>query len=246
MNSTLHYIVQAFNLLCCLCLKYDYSEWWHVLNGNVTLITIFMRRENRNRTKCCTHTIRKWKLIENNLVVVVDAFLWSCKEISEVTFPGCPVLWNTEFLNMQLLYSRTLLGFGKTKNWLIASSAQKMRAPFDQLCIWKFLFTVTFRNFWWLWKLLEASFGFSLKVFSNSFYGLHLNVPSFARSFPVYSKSRTYIPRFWQLMERCVHPCWNIANGRNLEALNIFPLNQFMKIKCGFSGVCIQIVSHTL
>lgn len=103
----------------------------------------------QDRTTWCPYKIEKGRLAENKLVAVADVLLLPCTATCALALPRCSLRYNRESSGAGLPYSDTLLGTGRSKNWLFAPPAHKLGAFLDHIGSRNFLQWQSFIPIWW-------------------------------------------------------------------------------------------------
>lgn len=141
--------VMALNLSWVLC----------VSNSSVSIVrkswnekdTVVRKTNSKNELESDNMLfVLYWEnyFIKQSAPVETDVHRLSCTKIANKALKIVLYLWNGETLNLQLLFSGTLLEAGRITNWLFALSASKLQISVDHLYFLHFSASESFRPIW--------------------------------------------------------------------------------------------------
>lgn len=122
------------NACCWICFGFSVPQNTRVLNVHKssdvegTLIKKWFDVRDQIRTTCFPYRIEKSKFIEHIFVVSTDVLVQSCTKLYKPAVSGGSAWWRMESINLQLIFSMTVLRAGRGKNWLFATSFRNLGA----------------------------------------------------------------------------------------------------------------------
>lgn len=121
MSWNLYYVFYSpYTIILSICISWDVED---------PFIRKSIWDNNRNQTRCFSHVHEARPLLEDMLVVLTHLLLLSCTKAYELAFSAGSILWRKVCLNLPFLSSGTFLGAGRSRNWLLESSAWKLGLP---------------------------------------------------------------------------------------------------------------------
>lgn len=154
-------------------------------------------------------SMQDWRrpLVEHNFVDVTDLLVLSCTGTCEIAFLGCSVWRSGERLDLQILFSGTLLGACRSRNWRL--NCLLWKRGLSQLVLF-FTFPRLLKSSIHLKTVVCAGGVFwhpSVKVLAGGCYGLRLIVPNYTLNFSWTVNPEISIFWFRCMSNRCSQLC---------------------------------------